>query len=504
LLFVRAEEGRTSLYRISVVGGEPQKVIENAQAGDWSPDGKRIVFLRPREERGRAVGSIVGVAGVDGSGERRIAEETELLLFSPRWSPDGRTIGVVRSGGAVSIPDQVTLFDAESRKRRSLPSSKSGGTISSFAWTDGGERILYAQSADLTGFVHLSRVLRRDVRSGDTRTLLWVPNIVSSLDVLRPGAVVFDALVLPQNLREIPILRTEKGAGQWLTRGNSADRQPVYSPDGEWIVYSSSRSGNIDIWQVGRKSGTVRRLTQDPADDWDPGFTRDGKTLLFSSNRGGHFEIWAAEADGRRARQLTHDGYDAENPTATPDGRWIVYSSGHPGKRGVWKVRADGSGAVRLVADAEFHPEVSPDGQYVLYHTPPDPGWTELRVIRTEDGKPVDFRIRMAFPGAQAPTVLFRSVGSLGRARWMPDGRAIAFVAVDDRGRPGVMVQDFAPGRDTSASRRPLAGFDGELNAESLGISPDGARLVVSSVGVSSGIMLAEGLPGVAPPRRDR
>jgi serine/threonine protein kinase len=52
--------------------------------------------------------------------------------------------------------------------------------------------------------------------------------------------------------------------------------------------------------------------------------------------------------------------------------------------------------------------------------------------------------------------------------------------------------------------RSRLAGFDGELNAESLGISPDGARLVVSSVGVSSAIMLAEGLPDVAPPRRDR
>ncbi|MFN2385491.1 MAG: hypothetical protein ABR576_04290 [Thermoanaerobaculia bacterium] len=404
LLFARAEGLRSSLYRVSLMGGEPRKMIENALSGDWSPDGSRIAFTRA-SERGQRLGSVLAVANTDGSGER--------------------------------------------------------------------------------------------VVSGERLTLLWLPNLVAGLDLLASGEIVFDAISLRQNLRELTLYPSSLAAEEWVTRGNSVDRQPIYSPDGEWIAFSSTRSGNIDIWQVHRKTKSVRRLTSDPADDWDPGFTRDGKSLLFSSNRGGHFEIWLADADGRRARQLTRDGVDAENATATPDGEWIVYASGNPEKRGLWKIRNDGSQPVHLLAAPALHPEVSPDGSLVLYHTLADPGWTELRVIRMEDGAPVDFRIRIELPGGQISADLMMSPASLGRARWMPDGRAIPFVAVDEKNRSGVMVQDFVPGRETSATRRRLAGFGQEGNAESLGISPDGSRLSISGIEVSPGLMIVQGPPGL-------
>ena len=64
----------------------------------------------------------------------------------------------------------------------------------------------------------------------------------------------------------------------------------------------------------------------------------------------------------------------------------------------------------------------------------------------------------------------------LGRSRWMPDGKAIAFVGLDDAGLTGVFVQDFVPGRDTTATRRKLAGFDPDYITETFAISPhDGA-----------------------------
>jgi hypothetical protein len=63
-------------------------------------------------------------------------------------------------------------------------------------------------------------------------------------------------------------------------------------------------------------------------------------------------------------------------------------------------------------------------------------------------------------------------------------------------------VQDFAPGRDTAASRRKLAGFDPDVAAESFGISPDGKRLVLAGWVQLFSLMESEGLPGLlAPPR---
>jgi Tol biopolymer transport system component len=234
----------------------------------------------------------------------------------------------------------------------------------------------------------------------------------------------------------------------------------------------------------------VRRLTEDAAEDWDPAFTADGKRVIWSSNRSGHFEIWMAEADGSGAHQVTHDSVDAENPTATPDGEWIVYVSTNPKGPGLWKIRPNGTGAVRLVTGTFAMPEVSPDGRFALYTSDYLTGRVPLRVVEIATGQPVPFGIDIQV-AAGKPRV------ALGRARWMPGGRAIAFIGQDENGITGVYVQDFAPGKDTSQTRRKLAGFDPEFTTESFGISPDGSRLAIASWEQLFSLMIAERVPGI-------
>ncbi len=140
-------------------------------------------------------------------------------------------------------------------------------------------------------------------------------------------------------------------------------------------------------------------------------------------------------------------------------------------------------------------PEASPDGQFAAH------GWlrnsprSSIRVVRIDDGAAVPFEIPISFRRAM-------TLALLGRARWMPDGRAIAFVGQDENGVTGVYAQDFVPGRDTSATRRRLAGFDPDHITESFGIAPDGSRLVIAEWDQVFSIMLADGVPGVAPPAR--
>ena len=78
-------------------------------------------------------------------------------------------------------------------------------------------------------------------------------------------------------------------------------------------------------------------------------------------------------------------------------------------------------------------------------------------MYRLDDGKPV---FRTAIDGTRASNTF------IGRPRWMPDGRHVAFVAEDSRGVTGVAVQDFVPGRDTTVTRRPLGGFNADEPAE--------------------------------------
>ena len=91
-----------------------------------------------------------------------------------------------------------------------------------------------------------------------------------------------------------------------------------------------------------------------------------------------------------------------------------------------------------------------------------------------------------------------KSVETLGRGRWTPDGRRVIFTGQGARGLDGAFIQDFIPGRDTLSTRRPIAGFDPEWLTESLGLSPDGKRLVLSESERMFSLMVAEGVPGIA------
>ncbi|HVE66849.1 MAG TPA: hypothetical protein VNC59_09730, partial [Thermoanaerobaculia bacterium] len=243
------------------------------------------------------------------------------------------------------------------------------------------------------------------------------------------------------------------------------------------------------------RSGAVRRLTDDAAEDWDPGFTHDGK-LLWSSNRSGHFEVWRSEADGTGASQLSNDGVDAENPMATPDGQWIVYASANPASRGVVKMRADGSERTVLVPGNMILPEVSPDGRHVAF-VDEHLGFDRpvLRVVRVADGASTGFAVPLKQP-IPSGTI------DVGRCRWFPDGRSVAFIATGPDGGSGVSVQAFFPGADTSASRRWLLPLDPEYAAESLAISGDGSRVTVAYVDQLFNLMIGEKVPGVERPRR--
>ena len=321
---------------------------------------------------------------------------------------------------------------------------------------------------------------------------------VSRCDVLSRGRLVFSQRLRRQNLREALAGRAG-AAARLLTEGSSIDRQPTYSPDGKRILFSSNRSGNLDLWTMELETGALRQVTDDSAQDWDPAFTPDGAHILWDSDRTGNLEVWTANADGSGARQITRDGVDAENPTETPDGQWIVYWSGNSEKRGIWKIHPDGTGGVRLVEVDGVGTDVSPDGRYALYV---EQNRRRLKntvhFLEIGSGRPVPFTIAAPFT-VGAPGIIY------GRARWSRDGKSVYYVGEDAAGLTGVFVQDFAPGADTAGSRHPVAGFSPEYVTESLGLSPDGAHLTISTGEEFASIMVADNVPGAeAPVRKPR
>ena len=493
ILFARSEGNRSVLYRMAVVGGEPRKLVEDAAEGDWSPDGARIAYLGWIPDGGTRI----GLAESNGSAQHNLARVAGVPLLHPRWSPDGRTIGLVQAanGGALR---SIFLISAENGQVEVVHAAHERGWLSSLAWMGSGDSVAYSEADSVSAAATASgaHVIAQNVRSGKWERLLWTPSSGQILDVVSPGRIVLDAQSVRENLREVSLSRSALGtAGRYLTRGNSSDRQPAYSPDGQWVIFSSNRSGNLDLWEISTNAGSPRRVTDDAADDWDPAFAPDGKHILWSSNRSGAFEIWMANADGSDARKITSDGEDAENPTMTRDGSWIVYASFAHKNPGVWKIHPDRTGLTQLVKGMSPYPELSPDGRFVAFRTNDDPSHVTLRVSRLADGQAT---------ALQEPLEIRRgfSATSVGRSRWMPDGKSIVFVGQNDQGVYGLYIQSFDPGHVTTATRRPLGGFDPDLDNESFGISPDGSRITLAGWEQLNALVIAEHVPGVSPAAR--
>ena len=492
ILFTRAEEeGTASLFKVALFGGEPRPIVRNARFGDWSPNGKKIAYTRFGTKAGA---NVILIADSNGTDERQIAQLQDRVVSGLRWSPDGQTLSVLTTGGVV-VSTATLLIDAATGNWKVLEDHSPGTGSSIPNWAAEGRQLVRAISE--TYPVAGSSTARFVIRNKDNpaeHTIFGTQGLTDVVEVLDGGKVIFDSWSRPQNLREYELAKTSQATPiRWLTRGSAASRQPMFARDGS-ILFSSMRSGNLDLWKVSTTM-VLTQLTQDPAQDWDPAISIDGRVLVWSSNRSGHYEIWIAEADGSNPRQLSQDGFDAENPAISSDGKWVVYVSGNRQKIGMWKIRADRSGALKI-APRGGHPDVSPDGLYVLADHSTGLVTKVIDVVGLEDGAPASFEIRLSM---KYPTL--SSQTGHGRSRWMPDGK-IAFVGVDDAGLTGVFVQDFVPGRDTTATRRKLAGFDPDYITETFAISPDGTRIVLSLLDLQSNIMIAEGIPDLTPARR--
>jgi serine/threonine-protein kinase len=203
-------------------------------------------------------------------------------------------------------------------------------------------------------------------------------------------------------------------------------RAPLWSPDGEWIVFASDRDGAFALYRTRADgSGTAERLTEpEKGTSHAPqSWSRDGQNLVFSVEKGG-------TVDDSRLRLLTLSDRKvialgdmaARDATISPDGRWIAYGTrGLPGNQ-VFVEPFPATGAKYLLPQVAGHPVWTPKGDALI--TNGSPVLSHLTPVTTTPrlafGQSVEFPRR----GRQeANPLTFRR-----QIDMMPDGRIIGVI----------------------------------------------------------------------------
>jgi Tol biopolymer transport system component len=419
------------LKKVEASGGAPKDIGEapGFAGGAWNSEGT-IVF-----------GSAKGLYRVSAEGGKAEAitsvEKPETGHFWPSFLPDGRHyVYLAWSGeagnravfaGALDSKEKTRLMAAESNAAYAAPGYlvfHREATL--FAQPFNAKKLVLAGEP-----VHIADQLGFSAASGR-----------GNFDVSQNGVLVYFQGGGASGGG--PAGRGQTIAGAvfgWRDRTGRqlglAGEQGTYgdidlSPDGKFIAITRQDSGPAaDIWVIDwERAGVPTRLTLDPAEDINPVWSPSGDRIAFTTYRKGNADVYVKNANGVGAETplLDSPGNEAVEDWSK-DGKYIAYKLGQGAFEDIYVLPLTGADKKPIpVVTGPFHkdePQFSFDGKWLAY-TSDESGTFEVYVI--------------SFPAADQK-LRVSAIGGGGQPRWRKDGKELYYRAPDD----GVMAVDIKP-----------------------------------------------------------
>ena len=156
-----------------------------------------------------------------------------------------------------------------------------------------------------------------------------------------------------------------------LTHDETLDIQPVWSPDGSRIAFTSLRDDSWDVYIMDSNGRNLWKLTDERGRDSFPQWSPDGQTILFASSRDSIWNLFTLNLNDFSEVQLTWDEGDNRMGAWSPDGTRIAFTGYYGSYEDVYIMDADGTNISRLTDapgdDGSLH--WSTDGTRILWAT---------------------------------------------------------------------------------------------------------------------------------------
>ncbi len=374
----------SGLFRVSEAGGDPQPLteldVEKQEATHrWPqvlPGGKAVLFTS--NTQGSFNEASLEVLDLE-TGERHVLH---------RGGSYGR---YVESGHIVYVHDG-TLFAFPLDLKTLQPTGSAAPVVEGVASnrSQGGAQFAVATDGSLiylSGGVGSAQDQLVWVDQQGDATPIWDTRQSYGNPTLSPDGTRLAVDVRSEESMSIWIYDLERDVPTRLTFTDGEDGGPNWSPDGEFIYFTSDREGPDDLYRTRSDgSGEAEQVFANEHGKAVGSISPDGTRLAYMEFQGGDGDIWILPLDGGETELWLDTPGIAYGPKFSPDGRWILYGTNESGSFEVYvRPAAGGRGKWQISREGGTYPHWSADGGTIFYRSLPDGGVAAVQVT-TEGG----------------------------------------------------------------------------------------------------------------------
>jgi Tol biopolymer transport system component/predicted Ser/Thr protein kinase len=344
--------GPTQLILMSVATGEIEWLTAPLPAGSrdvfpvFSPDGRTVAFVRESGTQAE-----IHLLSLEDRKPRRL-RVAQSRIRRLAWSAGGRSLFFASAEGmGIDKLWKVSVPDAQLE-----PVSGTGAGATEPAVARGAGRLVFLQNA------MDQNLYRADLGAGPSSSphqLVGTTRSETQPDISSDGSRI--AFISDRTgYAEIWTIDPRGGDAAQVTNLQSNTRHPRWSPDGRRLTFEAREPAatHQDIYVVDAAGGRPHRLTENPGADQWPTWSRDGKWVYFTSSRTGDWQIWKVPVVGGPAVQVTTNR--AVKARESRDGRFLFYAHG---TRAIWRMPVAGGDSMRIF---EFADHVDWGGEWVV------------------------------------------------------------------------------------------------------------------------------------------
>jgi Tol biopolymer transport system component len=221
----------------------------------------------------------------------------------------------------------------------------------------------------LSGPSELERILVKVDRNGRTERLDDRPRPYSLLMDIEPDGQRV-ALTLWEDQQDVFVYDLDRGDFDRFTLNPHNDFDPLWTPDGTSLVFTSAREGNLNLHiKPSDRSLRSRPCLINEYPKWASSWSPDGELAFVQEHPENGLDVWIlSDCDSKTPRLLLGEPFNENRPAFSPDGQWLAYSSDELGQPEIYVAPYPSPGTrCKVSTSGGEEPRWSADGKELFY-----------------------------------------------------------------------------------------------------------------------------------------